>query len=76
MAALLEAGALAGATPEQAFSVRCDRSTMSRHDVDQGRVIAEVTFSAALPIDTITVVLAMDEGGRISLAGAPGRQAA
>lgn len=76
LTALLEAGALRGATPEEAFAVRCDRSTMSRHDIDQGRVIAEVRFQAALPIDTITVVLAMGEGGQVSLAGEARRQAA
>jgi hypothetical protein len=65
------AGAFAGATPAEAFSVRCDRSTTSQADLDQGRVIAEVQFTAALPIEEIRVVLAMSEGGQASLISPP-----
>ena len=32
-------GALLGATPEEAFFVRCDRSTMTQNDLDNGRLI-------------------------------------
>jgi len=64
---LWEAGALRGATPSEAFYVRCDRSTMTQNDIDNGRVIALIQFDAAFPIERITVVLAMDEGGQVSL---------
>jgi hypothetical protein len=64
---LLQAGALRGATPSEAFQVRCDRSTMSQNDIDNGRIVAEVRFDAAAPIEQITVVLAMNEGGQVSL---------
>lgn len=64
---LLQAGALRGATPGEAFQVRCDRSTMSQSDIDNGRIIAEIRFDAAAPIEQITVVLAMNEGGNVSL---------
>ncbi|HEU4386430.1 MAG TPA: phage tail sheath protein [Blastocatellia bacterium] len=64
---LLADGALRGASPEEAYEVRCDRSTMSQNDIDNGRVIVRVQFAAAFPIDRITVVLAMDEGGQTSL---------
>jgi hypothetical protein len=67
LAGLYQADALRGASPKEAFHVRCDRSTMSQNDLDNGRVIAHVQFEAALPLDTITVVLAMDEGGQVSL---------
>jgi len=60
-------GALSGASSAEAFSVRCDRSTMTQADLDAGRVIARVEFTAASPIEQITVVLAMDEGGQVSL---------
>jgi len=56
---LFQAGALRGATPAEAYRVRCDRSTMSQRDLDQGRVVAEVRFEAAIPIETITVALAL-----------------
>lgn len=67
MLALLEVGALRGRTAAEAFEVRCDRTTMSQNDIDNGRVIARIQFEAAIPIDTMTVVLAMNEGGQISL---------
>lgn len=62
------AGALRGAAPDDAYQVRCDRSTMTQNDIDNGRVIAEVRFDPAATIDTITVVLAMHEGGQATLA--------
>ena len=65
--ALWDLGALRGATPSEAFDVRCDRSTMSQQDIDQGRVIARIRFEAAAPVEAITVVLALDEGGQVSL---------
>lgn len=75
---LWQAGALRGATPSEAFYVRCDRSTMTQNDIDNGRVIVLIQFDAAFPIERITVVLAMDEGGQVSaLAGeAANREAA
>jgi hypothetical protein len=72
-------GALWGASPEDAFEVRCDRSTMTQNDLDAGRVVARVQFSAASPIERITVVLSMDEGGAVSLVSTQsegGREAA
>jgi len=68
---LWQAGALAGASPGQAFSVRCDRTTTRQADLDNGRVIAEVQFSAAVPIEQIHVVLAMSQGGQVSLVSVP-----
>jgi hypothetical protein len=61
-------GALGGASPREAFDVRCDRSTMTQADLDAGRVIARVQFTAAHPVEQITVMLAMDEGGQVTLA--------
>jgi phage tail sheath protein FI len=55
-------GALAGARAEDAFSVRCDRSTMSQQDLDAGRVITQISFTASFPIQRITVALASHEG--------------
>lgn len=67
---LFQANALRGARAEEAFNVRCDRSTMSQNDIDNGRVIAHVQFEAAHPLESIIVVLAMDEGGQVSLVSA------
>jgi phage tail sheath protein FI len=68
---LWQVGALAGASPGQAFSVRCDRTTTRQADLDNGRVIAEVQFTAAMPIEQIHVVLALSQGGQVSLVSVP-----
>jgi hypothetical protein len=60
-------GALSGASAADAYQVRCDRSTMTPTDLDSGRIIARVQFTAASPIERITVVFAMDEGGHVTL---------
>jgi hypothetical protein len=60
-------GALTGTYAGEAFEVRCDRSTMTQADLDAGRIIARVQFNAATPIERITVVFAMDEGGQVTL---------
>jgi hypothetical protein len=65
MVALVQIGALRDtASP---FEVVCDRRTMTQSDIDNGRVITRVEFEAAIPIERITVLLAMSDGGQISL---------
>ncbi len=59
-------GALSGATPVQAFSVACNRTTMTQNDIDAGRLIANITFSPAMPITRINISLDL-----ASAAGAP-----
>lgn len=44
------AGALYGATPDQAFSIRCDHTTMTQSDIDAGRVIVQVGLSPLRPV--------------------------
>jgi hypothetical protein len=53
-------GALDGATPADAFSVRCDASTMTQNDLDNGRLVAEIMFTAAATIELIRVTLALE----------------
>jgi phage tail sheath protein FI len=60
------AGALRGATPQQAFEVRCDRSLMSQSDLDQGRVVVLVSFVPQAGIERIRVALALAEDGGVS----------
>jgi Bacteriophage tail sheath protein len=69
-------GALVGESASEAFDVRCDRSTMTQADLDAGRVIARVQFTAAAPIAQITVVFSMDEGGQVTLVTAQAPEAA
>ena len=55
--------ALDGASASDAFSVRCDRTTMSQNDLDNGRCIAIVSFLPASLIETITIGLAVETSG-------------
>jgi len=70
--ALWVMGALSGNSSTQAFTVRCDRSTMTEADLENGRLIVAVSFTASAPIERLTITLAMDESGQVSLLGSAG----
>lgn len=57
------AGALRGATADEAFTVRCDRSTMSQADIDAGRTIVSVDIALTVSIQRINVVLTRTPDG-------------
>jgi len=46
-------GALLGTTPEEAFFVRCDRSTMTQNDLDNGRLICLVGVAILKPAEFV-----------------------
>src|SRR5262249_39062437 len=46
-------GALLGATPEEAYFVRCDRSTMTQNDLDNGRLICLIGVAAIKPAEFV-----------------------
>ncbi|TGD76184.1 hypothetical protein E4634_01150 [Mangrovimicrobium sediminis] len=48
-------GALEGATVEQAFFVRCDRTTMTQTDLDNGRLICEIGVAPVKPAEFVIV---------------------
>jgi uncharacterized protein len=52
---LWRAGALVGTKPEQAFFVRCDRSTMTQDDIDAGQLICTIGFAMIRPAEFITL---------------------
>ena len=56
---LRQAGALTGSRPADAYEVRCDATTMTQADIDQGRTIVRIAVNPAQPIAWITVTLAM-----------------
>jgi len=62
LAAFWREGAFAGKDASEAYVVRCDRSTMTQNDLDNGRLIAEITVLPAAAISRITVVLDMTLG--------------
>lgn len=59
----LRAGALSAAGREEAYTVRCDRSTMTQNDLDNGRLRAEITVLPAGAIERITVSLELYAAG-------------
>jgi hypothetical protein len=63
---LYRQGALKGATPEQAFYVRCDATTNPGRE--PGRIVAEVGLAAAAPNEFIVVYVVHDAGG-VSVVG-------
>jgi Phage tail sheath protein FI len=48
-------GALEGTTVEQAFFVRCDRTTMTQTDIDSGRLIIEIGVAPVKPAEFVIV---------------------
>lgn len=64
---LFETGALRGESARDAFQVRCDRSTMTQSDIDNGRIIAQLWFNPSTVVEKIKVILSMHEGGSVSL---------
>ena len=46
-------GALIGAKPEEAFFVRCDRTTMTQNDLDNGRMICLVGLAPSRPAEYV-----------------------
>ena len=46
-------GALLGAKPEDAFFVRCDRTTMTQNDLDNGRMICLIGVSPTYPAEFV-----------------------
>ncbi|MET1254243.1 hypothetical protein [Aliikangiella maris] len=59
--------ALKGKTAKEAFSVRCDKTTMTRQDHDNGRVIVQIMFQPALPIEKIIITLNFDHKGSLQI---------
>lgn len=46
-------GALLGATTEEAFFVRCDRSTMTQNDLDNGRLVCLIGIALVKPAEFV-----------------------
>jgi Bacteriophage tail sheath protein len=46
-------GALLGGKPDEAFFVRCDRTTMTQADVDSGRLVCEIGVAPVRPAEFV-----------------------
>jgi phage tail sheath protein FI len=56
-------GALMGTTPEEAFFVKCDRSTMTQDDIDNGRLICIIGVAPVKPAEFVIFRIAQWQGG-------------
>lgn len=50
---LWQQGALQGATSDEAFFVKCDRTTMTQDDLDSGRLVCTVGIAPAQPTEFV-----------------------
>jgi hypothetical protein len=67
---LLEAfagGALRGARPEDAFTVQCDDDNNPPEEVELGRLICDVSFAPATPMEFIHIRLSLAPGGLLEV---------
>jgi phage tail sheath protein FI len=58
-------GALMGATPEQAFFVKCDASTMSDDDVLNGRLICLIGVAPVRPAEFVIFRITQSRSGSV-----------
>jgi len=56
-------GALMGLTPEDAFFVKCDRSTMTQADLDNGKLIVLIGVAPVKPAEFVIFRIAQWAGG-------------
>lgn len=56
-------GALMGLTQEEAFFVKCDRTTMTQDDIDNGRLICVIGVSPTKPAEFVIFRIAQFTGG-------------
>ena len=58
------AGALLGTTPREAFFVKCDRTTMTQNDIDNGRMICLVGVAVVRPAEFVIFRIGQWTGDR------------
>ncbi len=67
LGAMQRVGALAASKPETPFQVRCDRSTMTQQDIDNGRVVVQVLVRPVACIETMRIHLSFGDSGQVAL---------
>jgi phage tail sheath protein FI len=48
-------GALMGTKPEEAFFVKCDRTTMTQSDLDDGRLVCLIGIAPIRPAEFVII---------------------
>ena len=61
------AGALKGVRPEEAFQVKCDAETNPPEQVDNGLCVCEVKLAPAVPMEFITLRVAVSGDGTLEV---------
>jgi phage tail sheath protein FI len=61
------AGALQGTDPKEAFEVRCDDTTTSEDDRDNGLVYCEIGFAPAVPMEFIHLRIGISREGQLDI---------
>ncbi len=56
-------GALMGTKPEEAYYVKCDRTTMTQNDIDNGRLIVEIGIAPVKPAEFVIFRIGQWSGG-------------
>lgn len=56
-------GALAGATPDEAFYVKCDEETNPPESVDEGKLVCEIGVSPVKPAEFVIFRISQWQGG-------------
>jgi uncharacterized protein len=61
------AGALKGSQADEAFRVRCDGTSISPSDQDEGRVFCEIDVAPAVPMEFISIRIALSAEGKLEV---------
>jgi hypothetical protein len=61
------AGAFQGASPDEAFRVVCDDTNNPPEEQDNGRLWCEIQIAPAVPMEFITLRIALGEAGRLEV---------
>jgi phage tail sheath protein FI len=56
-------GALMGKTPQEAFFVKCDRTTMTQNDIDTGKLNCLIGVAPVKPAEFVIFRIARDTAG-------------
>lgn len=61
------AGALKGSQPDEAFRVRCDDKATASTDQEEGRVFCEIDVAPAVPMEFISIRIALSAEGKLEV---------
>ena len=60
-------GSLQGATPDEAYRVRCDENTNPQDVIDAGQAVCEIDLAPAAPMEFITLRMTIGAEGLLEV---------